>query len=153
MPLEKLHARELKKSLDTVRALIQRREDGVEMLQALRGMFFHHRLFLIHQSLFSMPKYSVLIENKALQVSVNNVALVSPVSFSQTSSNAWSAVSLTINLHAGQNKICLVSTASGGPALDYLDVGPIRLAVSEQNTPLLMNRNAAGKSEAPAATR
>ena len=63
MPQEKLHAAELKKNLDTVRKLIAQHTDGVEMLQALRGMFFHHRLFLIHQSLFSMPKYSVLMEN------------------------------------------------------------------------------------------
>ncbi len=37
--------------------------DGVEMLRELRGMFFHHRMYLIYQSLFSMPKYQVLIEN------------------------------------------------------------------------------------------
>jgi Carbohydrate binding module (family 35) len=63
MPLEKLHARELKKSLDRVRELIDRGVDGVEMLRALRSMFYHHRMFLIHQSLFSMPKYSVLMDN------------------------------------------------------------------------------------------
>lgn len=63
MPLEYYHARELKKSLNLVHQLIAKGTDGVEMLKALRGMFFHHRMFLIHQSLFSMPKYSVLIDN------------------------------------------------------------------------------------------
>jgi hypothetical protein len=63
MALEHLHSAELKKSLDRVQKLVASDSDGVEMLQALRGMFFHHRMFLIHQSLISMPKYSVLLEN------------------------------------------------------------------------------------------
>jgi len=63
MPLEFHHAIELKKSLALVHRLISSETDGLEMLKAIRGMFFHHRMFLIHQSLFSMPKYSVLIEN------------------------------------------------------------------------------------------
>lgn len=63
MPLEKRHAAVLKESIDKVRKLIAQRTDGVEMLEALRAMFFNHRLFLIHQSLFSMPKYSVLMDN------------------------------------------------------------------------------------------
>lgn len=254
MPLEKLHARELKKSLDTVRALIQRRVDGIEMLQALRGMFFHHRMFLIHQSLFSMPKYSALMENgdilayaqwfyevrhgqysqgrvgrqlaaatrymwkpsqhleaeyasfqhcewsdifpgysgtgyvlfdakspgsvdwqtdvssagayrltfryllpdapgRALQVSVNNVPLVSPVSFAQTPSNMWSIASVIVKLHPGQNIICVLNTANGGPALDYLDVEPIRLVASEQIAPSLIDSNAVAKPEIPAVMR
>lgn len=63
MALERMHRTELKKCLGRVQKLIEQRNDGAEMLQALRGMFFHHRMFLIHQSLFSMPKYSVLLEN------------------------------------------------------------------------------------------
>jgi hypothetical protein len=63
MPLEFFHGQELKKCLDRVYSLIDKEDDGVQMLKALRGMFFHHRLFLIHQSLFSMPKYSVLLQN------------------------------------------------------------------------------------------
>jgi hypothetical protein len=63
MSLEYYHAGELKKSLSLVRQLIAEGNDGEEMLKALRSMFFHHRMFLIHQSLFSMPKYSVLIDN------------------------------------------------------------------------------------------
>ncbi len=63
MPLEFFHGAELKHSLELVQRLIAQENDGVEMLRALRGMFFHHRMFLIHQSLFSMPKYSALMEN------------------------------------------------------------------------------------------
>lgn len=62
-PQEKLHARALKESLDRVRNLERRNVDGTEMLLALRAMFFHHRMFLIHQSFFSMPKYQVLLRN------------------------------------------------------------------------------------------
>jgi Carbohydrate binding module (family 35) len=63
MPLEFYYAGELKKSLNLVHQLVAKETDGVEMLKALRSMFFNHRMFLIHQSVFSMPKYSVLIDN------------------------------------------------------------------------------------------
>jgi hypothetical protein len=63
MALERMHRAELKRYLDRVHQLMEQGDDGIEMLRALRGMFFHHRMFLIHQSLFSMPKYSVLLDN------------------------------------------------------------------------------------------
>jgi hypothetical protein len=53
----------LAKSLNRVHQLIAQNNDGDEMLKALRSMFFHHRMFLIYQSVFSMPKYSVFMEN------------------------------------------------------------------------------------------
>jgi DNA-binding transcriptional MerR regulator len=63
MALERQHRAELKKYLQRVQELMRQGNDGPEMLLALRGMFFHHRMFLIHQSLFSMPKYNALLEN------------------------------------------------------------------------------------------
>lgn len=63
VPLEYSHRAEVTKSLARVRELIASQTDGVEMLRALRSMFFHHRMYLIYQSLFSMPKYQVLVEN------------------------------------------------------------------------------------------
>jgi alpha-L-fucosidase len=62
--------------------------------------------------------------NRPMDISVNGALAVDEQAFAATADwTTWAAVTLTVNLQAGENKIrATATTANGGPNADYLEV-------------------------------